>query len=169
MISEGGGQSLTEKDNNNNNIKMEQVTVSNQLHLKAYSNSDSTSSQGLDKNLVLRRIRHRRTLNKLKTALHSLLPSSQPVSIQQDEATQLLAIAIASQLQPLSNFVIYIYVCVRTCVSIYVVMIYACSMIRHEKFICRQEIVFLLCYSLKAELPATCDEICIYMLINCLE
>ncbi|KAI9089070.1 hypothetical protein K1719_029349 [Acacia pycnantha] len=79
MISEGGGSSLSEKDKSSE-LDHHATTVSNQLHLKS---SPNTKSQGLDKHLVLRRIRHRKTLNKLKTALHSLLPSSQP--IQQDD------------------------------------------------------------------------------------
>ncbi|WCJ31022.1 hypothetical protein M5689_012540 [Euphorbia peplus] len=48
---------------------LEKLEVSSELHLKS-------SSQSLDKNVVLKRIRHHKNLNKFRNAFHSLLIGS---------------------------------------------------------------------------------------------
>ncbi|XP_061360563.1 uncharacterized protein LOC133304530 [Gastrolobium bilobum] len=50
--------------------------ISSQLHLKSSLSSES-SSQNLDKHVVLRRIRQRKTYNKAKSAVETLLGNSE--------------------------------------------------------------------------------------------
>ncbi|KAF5738187.1 hypothetical protein HS088_TW13G01083 [Tripterygium wilfordii] len=49
--------------------------VTTQLHLK--SSTQSSSHEALDKEVILRRIRHRRSLNKVRTALQNLVGGSE--------------------------------------------------------------------------------------------
>lgn len=92
FVVSGGGTSVSEtqkarldhhyesEDTNKDDSANSKVgPVSNQLFLKS-------SSKSLDKQLVLRRIRHRKSLNKVKTAFEALLgtPQSQSQWLQDD-------------------------------------------------------------------------------------
>ncbi|XP_027359697.1 uncharacterized protein LOC113868388 [Abrus precatorius] len=50
--------------------------ISSELHLKPSSSSEA-SSQTLNKQVVLKRIRHRKSLNRIKTAFEGLLGGSE--------------------------------------------------------------------------------------------
>ncbi|XP_061374442.1 uncharacterized protein LOC133316681 [Gastrolobium bilobum] len=58
--------------------------ISSQLHLKS-SLSSKDSSQTLNKQVVLQRIRHRKSLNKIKSALEVLLGSSEGNTVSTQE------------------------------------------------------------------------------------
>ncbi|TKY70523.1 hypothetical protein E2542_SST06813 [Spatholobus suberectus] len=69
--------------------------ISSQLQLKSSSSSSKASSQSLNKQEVLHRIRHRKSLNRIKGAFQGLLGSSkgnttsaqeEQIWLQQDDA-----------------------------------------------------------------------------------
>ncbi|KAM7264363.1 hypothetical protein ACFE04_002046 [Oxalis oulophora] len=62
----------------------EEEIITSQLHLRSSSSSAGSSSQGLDKEVVLRRIRHHKYINKVKSALQGLKGSSKPPTMAQE-------------------------------------------------------------------------------------
>ncbi|XP_020217572.1 uncharacterized protein LOC109801019 [Cajanus cajan] len=58
-----------------NHVEEKDCTISRQLQLKS-SLSSKASSQSLNKEQVLRRIRHRKSLNRIKGSFEGLLGSS---------------------------------------------------------------------------------------------
>ncbi|KAK7307588.1 hypothetical protein VNO77_40788 [Canavalia gladiata] len=88
-------ESETEKSSLNHVEDKDSATVgaiSRQLHLK--SSSSKASSQTLNKQVVLQRIRHRKSINRIKTAFEGLLCGSEGSTtstqeqkwLQQDDA-----------------------------------------------------------------------------------
>ncbi|KAK7251112.1 hypothetical protein RIF29_34031 [Crotalaria pallida] len=59
--------------------------ISSQLHLKPSLSSKASKPQTLDKQVVLRRIRQRKSYNKAKSALEALLGSSEANSASAQE------------------------------------------------------------------------------------
>ncbi|KAI5665863.1 hypothetical protein M9H77_15716 [Catharanthus roseus] len=61
-----------------NETSIENASVTSQLYLLKSSSSSSTRrpSESLDKEIVLRRIRHHKSMNKVRNALQSLLANS---------------------------------------------------------------------------------------------
>ncbi|EXB37238.1 hypothetical protein L484_020297 [Morus notabilis] len=57
--------------------------ITSQLYLKSSSSSSSSSKANLNKDVVLRRIRHHKCLNKVRSAFQGLLVSSDSEEAQQ--------------------------------------------------------------------------------------
>ncbi|KDP31842.1 hypothetical protein JCGZ_12303 [Jatropha curcas] len=69
-------QSLSSSEDSDNQTQL-LGPISKQLYIKSTSSSSSSSSsKALDKEVILKRIRHHRSLNKVKNAFQSFMSSS---------------------------------------------------------------------------------------------
>ncbi|EEF40060.1 conserved hypothetical protein [Ricinus communis] len=91
MISQSQ-QSLSSEDKENQ-TQVELGPISTQLHLISSSSSSSShsssSSKALDKEVILRRIRHHKSLNKLRNVFQALAGSSEHVNFVSDNSAGL--------------------------------------------------------------------------------
>ncbi|KAF2283653.1 hypothetical protein GH714_013279 [Hevea brasiliensis] len=93
-------QSLTAEDKENHT---QLGPVSTQLHLKS---SSKPSSRALDKEVILRRLRHHKSMNKVRNALQALASSSERedmVSTNQQSLTEDTLTTICTELSFLNK------------------------------------------------------------------